>query len=216
MKDIPGFPEKELPEKKAQAWGLAITKELVDAHAGTINVESTTGEGSTFQILLPCIETPSIIEKSQTYEERMKKPVEEKLSINPIHKKVLLVEDVQINIKLARMILQNLGMKVTVAENGLDAVSLYRQALKSEPFSVILMDLQMPVMNGDEATQKIREIEKLHNTITKKSLKVPILAMTAHKNDREIEKCISAGMDDILKKPVNIEDIKQTLERYLA
>lgn len=118
---------------------------------------------------------------------------------------ILLVEDNIVNQKVAVRILENMGHKVAVAENGEEGVAQY----KSSKFDIILMDIQMPKMDGYAATKKIRTLEK------KSGLRIPIVAMTAHAMKGDKEKCLDAGMDDYLAKPINPEQLGKTITRVV-
>eukprot|EP01098_Paradermamoeba_levis_P002438 TRINITY_DN1282_c0_g3_i2.p1 TRINITY_DN1282_c0_g3~~TRINITY_DN1282_c0_g3_i2.p1 ORF type:complete len:354 (+),score=113.38 TRINITY_DN1282_c0_g3_i2:1026-2087(+) len=122
------------------------------------------------------------------------------------HIKILLAEDNAVNQRLAIRVLEKLGYTVTLAENGLQAVA----ACEKEFFDLILMDVQMPEMGGFEATAKIRELE------SKKGIRTPIIAMTAHAIQGYHEKCLEGGMDGYISKPIHVETLKRTLEEILG
>jgi signal transduction histidine kinase/DNA-binding NarL/FixJ family response regulator len=167
--------------------GLAITKQLVELQGGTIGVESVEGNGTDFQFILPYLIT----------EENAPIP-ESKEFLRHIQldsaRSILLVEDNLLNQKLASAILKNNGFMVTLAENGLKATEIIKEGL----FDLILMDIQMPVMDGYRATQIIRN--HLH-------IDTPVVAMTAHALPGEKEKCIQHGMNDYLSKPFNESEL---------
>jgi CheY-like chemotaxis protein len=119
---------------------------------------------------------------------------------------VLLAEDNEVNAMVAQATLQRLGLKVDTVENGEAAVAFM---CTHEP-DLVLMDCQMPLVDGFEATRQIREVEtRLHR------LRVPIVALTANALEGDRERCLSAGMDDHLSKPFKDEDLEQVLRRYL-
>jgi CheY-like chemotaxis protein len=120
--------------------------------------------------------------------------------------KVLLAEDNSVNQRLAARLLEKRGHRVTVAGNGVETL----EALKKENFHLVFMDLQMPEMDGFEATAKIREGEK------RTGLRVPIVALTAHAMKGDREKCLAAGMDGYLSKPIRPQELDEILERYTA
>jgi CheY-like chemotaxis protein len=122
-------------------------------------------------------------------------------SINQL--RILLAEDNIINQKLATRILQKMGHKVTVAGDGTEAIA----ALDSRKFDLALMDIQMPYMDGFEATRIIREREKGTRN------HVPIFAMTAHAMKGDRERCLAAGMDGYLAKPIDVKELQQVLEQ---
>lgn len=116
--------------------------------------------------------------------------------------RVLLVDDYWVNQKVATRMLQKLGIDPRVAENGREAV----EAVQREAFDIVFMDLQMPVMDGIEATAAIRALNDALADL-------PIIAMTASSNDSDRRRCLDAGMDDCLVKPIRLADIEKALER---
>ena len=116
---------------------------------------------------------------------------------------ILVAEDNLINQKLATYMLTNLGHKVVIAANGQDALDKFRAG----NFDVILMDVQMPVMDGFEATQLIRAVEK------ESGKRTPIVALTAHAMKGDRERCLEAGMDDYISKPINNKELTDALTR---
>ncbi len=177
--------------------GLAITKQLVELHEGNLTVSSELEKGSTFTVTIP-------YEKVITEKRGASNNIVENLA-NLENRKILLVEDNRVNQKVASLTLQKWGMKVSIAENGLEAI----KQLEKEPFDLILMDLQMPEMNGFEATQYIRANSNLPN------YKTPIVAMTASAMVNEKSKCFDAGMNGYLSKPFQIDDLYSTLVEYI-
>lgn len=132
--------------------------------------------------------------------------------ISQIHKnkKILLVEDIAFNQEVALMLLQEMGLSADVANNGEEAVNKIKDGLNSsEPYDVILMDCQMPIMDGFDATRAIRKLEAFT------SHKTNIIAMTANAMNSDKEKCLESGMDDYLSKPVDEAQLQQTLARWL-
>lgn len=119
-------------------------------------------------------------------------------------RKVLLVEDNEINQEVARELLQREGIIVSLAENGAEAVS----AVTEYNYDLVLMDMQMPVMDGIEASQQIRALDSPHAT-------VPIIAMTANAMEEDRQRCLAAGMNDHLGKPVNVTELQDMLKRWL-
>jgi PAS domain S-box-containing protein len=165
--------------------GLTITKQLVELQGGTISVSSKVNEGSTFEFKLNFSKSDGLKKNSGSKNEQKENgfPLE--------GTKVLLVEDNTFNQILATKILQNWKCEVKVAANGLIAVEKAKQDL----FDVILMDIQLPEMDGYEATRMIR------NDPDEKKNKVPIIAMTAHAFADEAAKCLDLGMSDYISKP---------------
>ena len=161
--------------------GLAISKRLVEAMGGTIGVESELGRGSTFWFELALEVGDSVVAAERDAE----KPA----SVPSLH--ILVAEDVPINRDLLQTVLTQQGHEVTMAENGEEAV---RQASSTE-FDVILMDVQMPVLDGIAAARQIRRLPSPAG-------KVPIIALTANVMAAEHDRCLEAGMSEVLTKPV--------------
>jgi len=122
------------------------------------------------------------------------------------HAKILLAEDNLVNQKVAMHLLGKLGHKVSLVENGLQAVA----AIEKDEYDLVLMDVQMPEMGGFEATAKIRQMEQ------KLGKHTPIIAMTAHALHGDREKCIDAGMDDYVSKPIQLKHLQATLDKYIS
>ncbi|RYD82396.1 MAG: response regulator [Sphingobacteriales bacterium] len=161
--------------------GLAITKQLIELQGGHIDVKSTKGHGTVFCFTISYKKTTEEINFSSQI-------IDNGSSFFETVKRLLVVEDNLMNQKLATLILEANGLEVSVAANGTDAIAV----LKQESFDVILMDIQMPVMDGYEATRILR------NDL---GISTPVIAMTAHALAGEKEKCISAGMNDYISKP---------------
>jgi PAS domain S-box-containing protein len=171
--------------------GLAIVKQLVEPQGGTIRVNSIIHEGSTFSFTLPFQKTN---DKAQLENEVTK--IESELK----NIKVLVVEDIPLNQLLMKTLLDDFGFERDIAENGKIAI----EKLKEKEYEIILMDLQMPEMNGFEATEYIRK--------TMKST-IPIIALTADVTTVDLAKCKAVGMDDYLAKPV---DEKQLYNKIVS
>ncbi len=193
--------------------GLAISKQLVEMMGGTIRVESRKGKGSVFSFIIRA----HMGEKTAEFLFPPANPaIQNNLSI-------LLVEDNQINLDVARTIFEQSGHKVTIAGNGLTAL----QALTEKDFDMIFMDVQMPKMDGITATGIIRDFEQgktpsytdidnnLSSTLTTrfKGRHIPIIAMTANAMQEDRRQCLEAGMDDYLTKPFMPEQVLQILDR---
>ena len=167
--------------------GMPIAKNLVEKMGGTITFESEEGTGTTFVIRVP-FKIDMNADKC-----RKQKDVSEK-SIKGLH--ILLAEDNELNMEIAEFMLQNEGVEVTKAWNGQEAVEIFRKSKPGE-FDVILMDIMMPVMNGYEATKKIRSLDREDAKV------VPIIAMTANAFTEDRLRAKEAGMDEHIAKPVD-------------
>lgn len=178
--------------------GLAVVKRIVEAMGGSIKVESKLGEGSCFRIFLTC-ETGSSIQA----DESPRQPVIPSSELSGV--RALLVEDNAINRKLFRIMLERLGVEFDEAENGVQGV----EKVAANDYDIVFMDIQMPEMDGYEATRRIRDLETDTN-------KVVIVAMTAHAMPEDRARCMAAGMDDYLTKPARIEDIRNTLKKFVV
>ncbi|MEO6883921.1 MAG: response regulator [Bacteroidia bacterium] len=168
--------------------GLAIVKSLVTLQYGTLNVKSTHGKGSSFSFTITYKKCKDVVNTPPL-------SLSPKLKTEDAHVRVLLAEDNQMNQTLALTVLTDLGFKVDLAENGQVAYDMLK---KNNNYDIVLMDLQMPVLDGYMAVRKIRN--ELNSTI-------PIIAMTAHVLPDEKEKCISSGMNDFITKPFKEEEL---------
>jgi CheY-like chemotaxis protein/HPt (histidine-containing phosphotransfer) domain-containing protein len=127
-------------------------------------------------------------------------------------RRILLAEDNPVNQKVARMVLEKIGLDVTVVNNGREAVTAWRTG----GYDLILMDCQMPELDGYEATREIRRIEHARTNISRLSKNIPIVALTAHAMKGDDEKCRAAGMTDYLTKPLDRAKLMECLERHLG
>ena len=179
--------------------GMAIARKLVEKMGGTITFESEKGVGTTFVIRVPF----KIDLDADKREEQ--KDVSEK-SIKGLH--ILLAEDNELNMEIAEFMLQNEGADVIKAWNGQEAVELFR---KSEPgeFDVILMDIMMPVMNGYEATKKIRSLDREDAKV------IPIIAMTANAFEEDKKAALAAGMNGHIAKPIQVDKLLSILSEVI-
>lgn len=176
--------------------GLPIVKELVDLQGGTITAKSQPGEGTSFTFVLPFEATATT--KKET--ELNLAPV--RTLLKSAKKKILVVDDHELNRELLVLLLKEYHCNTVMAQNGTEAIQL----LKEKKFDLVLMDVQMPEINGIEATQIIR------NNL---ALDVPVIACTAFSQPVEKEACIEAGMNDYLGKPVNETELLRLLSKYL-
>ncbi len=172
--------------------GLSIAKHLLELMGSELKLSSKLGIGSCFSFELHLKQAPQVARQEKTMPQ----------SMQHVDKPVLLVEDSPANQLVAKTILQRAGLKVVTADNGLEAIRL----VKEKAFSVILMDLQMPKMNGLDASKSIR---KHHN-------KTPIIAMTANVSPRDKALSFSAGMDDFLAKPVDKKQMLSLINQWAS
>ncbi len=183
--------------------GLAITKRLANLLGGDVSINSQPGSGSVFTLRIPA----GLDIKSQP-------PLDRYNFVNELNcgcdlseqvkfsGQVLVAEDSRANRILSRLLLERLGLEVTTAENGEEALN---KAL-TQPFDLIFMDIQMPNMDGYQVVETLR----------RKAVTIPIVALTAHTTDRDREKCIAAGCNDCLSKPINRKELVEILTKYLA
>jgi CheY-like chemotaxis protein len=171
--------------------GLSICKKLVDMMGGDIGIDSEYGQGSTFWFELPLVPAKA-----------PEKPVEVSPEMETAPLNILVAEDNLPNQLLVKAILSKLGHQVLVVGNGLEAVQSVETA--ESPFDVVLMDMQMPEMDGLTATQHIRELPSSRAS-------VPIIALTANALSGDREKVLDAGMNDYLTKPIDVSQLKRLL-----
>ena len=183
--------------------GMAITRSIVDLMGGSISVESASGKGTRFEVVL---ELPIDIE-TDTAQKAQALPEEED-AVSPLSgMKFLCAEDNALNAEILQMLLETKGASCTICSNGQEIVDAFA-SVKPGEYDMILMDVQMPVMDGLEATRRIRNGENpLGRTI-------PILAMTANAFLEDMQKSKEAGMDEHLSKPVDIAALEQTVKRF--
>lgn len=178
--------------------GLSIVKDIVDRMNGTIKLESKENVGTTFTVTIP-LEIDHNAEKKQ--QKKVEKP-------DLSGKSVLLVEDNELNLEIAKMLLEDEKMVVTTAENGEEAVDIVSQSVPGR-FDFIFMDIMMPVMDGLEAARQIRTLNR------KDTKEIPIIAMTANAFQDDIRDCIDAGMNAHIAKPIDSKKIEDTLQLVL-
>ena len=181
--------------------GLTITKYLVDMMDGEIHIESHVGKGTRFSIRVPLqSQTPLSVREQNPIE-----PVEALNSSVEIESKahhILVVEDTKTNQMVIKLLLTRMGYKVSLANNGLEAIDLLSC---DHDYDLVFMDLSMPVMDGIEATRLIRE----------KHISIPIIALTAHAMNQEKASCMNVGMNDFIMKPIRTQDLNTVLQQYL-
>jgi len=184
--------------------GLTITKAFVELMKGNIEVKSVLGEGTTFVVTLPLPAGGEIRRKRTAASSNISPASVGKDDGEP--PLVLLVEDHAANQLVAGEILNGLGYRYEIAETGKEAV----EKVKDKDFNIILMDIQMPEMDGLEATRLIRQYEKIKEIVT------PIIGITAYATSNDKDKCLEAGMDDYISKPFNHDELVNKLSRAMA
>ena len=193
--------------------GLSITKSIVELMGGKIIVESELEKGTVFTVkvvfMLQDVEEDTVtieqLETQKRLEEAHKKEQQQQLFEG---KKILLVEDNELNREIERMLLKGAGFVVEEAVNGKEAVEKVQYSIGKE-YALVLMDIQMPVMDGYEATQKIRMLQN------KKLANIPIIAMTANAFAEEKKKALGSGMNGHISKPINVDALFRTIENIL-
>ncbi|MCS7065950.1 MAG: ATP-binding protein, partial [Fimbriimonadales bacterium] len=180
--------------------GLAICKRLVTMMGGMIGVQSEPGKGSTFwfEIEMPCADLP-------VFQETAPEASDAPTTLKGL--RVLVAEDNYVNQKVVTRQLERWGIHYRLAENGYQVL----RYLQEEPFDLILMDCQMPEMDGFEATRRIRALESQQGL-----RRIPIIALTANAMAEDREACLQAGMDDYLPKPFKPDALRALLERWAA
>lgn len=179
--------------------GLAITAKIVEMMGGTISVKSKLGEGSEFTVEL----------ELEPFETDSQANAENSENIDLAGHRILLVEDNAINAEIARMILEQYGAEVQQAENGKTGLEALQEKGPGY-YDAVLMDIQMPVMNGFEATKAIRALGGAYATA------LPIIAMSANAYDEDVRDCLAAGMNGHIAKPFNPDELMRILRRYIS
>ena len=204
----------EVGEARGSGLGLVICREFISLMGGDIKVESKEGKGTTFEFdvilkkqvsedLQNLIVDSLVAEEAKPTEEVIEEPEDEK----PFSRRdfqILLAEDNLINQKVSLKILSSAGYQATAVNNGAEAV----EAVKNSDYDLVLMDIQMPVMDGFAATSEIRNLSE-------EKYKVPIVALTAHALMGDKEKCIRAGMNDYISKPIVAQDLINKIDSLL-
>ncbi|MBN1795423.1 MAG: CBS domain-containing protein [Sedimentisphaerales bacterium] len=184
--------------------GLAVTRKIANLLGGDVSVKSRQGNGNKFSLLIPTgvdVKTQATFNKYDRMEKIRTVSAKEKGADDKFYGKALVAEDTPTNQTLIQLLLERLGLDVTIAEDGMQAV----ERAQAESFDIILMDIQMPNMNGYDATKKLRQ----------EGFDKPIIAVTAHAMKGDREKCLKAGCDDYISKPIDRNELVKVLRLHL-
>lgn len=185
---------------KGTGLGMAITKKYVDMMGGSIAVESKKGVGSTFTVEIPMELTEQVIQSEQKQHLHR--------DLTDIH--VLMAEDNDLNAELATIILEDAGMTVTRASDGKEVVDLFKNHPRGT-YDLILMDIMMPNMDGHQAAKAIRAL----GTERSDAVTIPIIALSANAFVDDIQESLNSGMNDHISKPINMEELIDTITKYI-
>ncbi len=202
--------QKGTAGEESTGLGLSITKSLVSKHDGKISVQSSEGKGAEFAINLPLINDSADHNLTKGNHPESNKNTEDV----PAGLKILLADDNNMNLSLESRILEKLGCTVKCTHDGLEAVEEFQQNHATDNYDMIFLDIEMPLVNGVEAARRIRALE---NQFTKRGSKqrlIPIVAMTGNTQEKAHSEYRSAGMNDVITKPVNKADIQKILITY--
>ncbi|MDR0347486.1 MAG: response regulator [Coriobacteriales bacterium] len=184
--------------------GLAISKSIIDLMGGTISVESTPGLGSSFTLIIPLEAAHASLEEVKEDEPSGWSQSEDDIFIG---RRVLLAEDVEVNREIVCALTESTGLEIECAVNGVDAMRCFTQ--DPHRYDLILMDMQMPEMDGLEATERIRALDE------EWAKEIPIIALTANVFKEDIDRCLKVGMNDHLGKPLDRAKLIETLRTYM-
>jgi len=184
--------------KDGAGLGLAISKKIVELLDGQLKVNSVKGKGSVFTMSLPFNEKKQVENNAKT------RVLDSGIEYNWTDRHVLVVEDEEVNYRLVQVILEKTGLEVTRAKNGKEAVNIISNP-QNKKADLILMDIQMPVMNGYDATRLIRENDK----------DIPIIAITAYTFSKDQDKIVNVGCNDYISKPFTGKDLLKKIDKQL-
>ncbi|MBR1741895.1 MAG: amino acid permease, partial [Lachnospiraceae bacterium] len=186
--------------------GMAITKSIIDLMGGTIEVNTAPGSGTEFVIRVRFKLQEG---KAPVSEDMLEESDEENTVLDYKSMRLLVVEDTEINWEIAKEVLEEIGFSVEIAENGKEAVEKF-SSVPADYFDAILMDIQMPVMDGYEATRTIRRAEE------ERGGRIPIIATTANAFSEDVKKAMDAGADAHVAKPLDFDELLETMNQILS
>ncbi len=177
--------------------GLYISKQLVDLMKGKIEIQSTLGKGSTFSFWIPFIKAEEI-KKEETQKDPLKKSIR--------HLNILVAEDNPVNQKFIERILAKQGYKVRIAKDGSEVLRILDESINSSQFDIILMDIQMPEVDGLTAAKIIRGKNNYYSQL-------PIIALTANSMENQVQEYLEGGMNACVTKPIAVQELLDTIIR---
>jgi len=185
--------------------GLAITKRIIEMMGGEISVESEVGKGSTFTFTVKLLR--SSLSEVEFADQQRVKDIQREITDMLVGRNILVAEDVDINREIVQALLEPTMINIDFAENGAEAVQMFTET--PGRYDIIFMDVQMPKMDGYEATRTIRALD------VPRAADIPIIAMTANVFREDIERCLDAGMNSHIGKPINNDDLIANLQKYI-
>jgi signal transduction histidine kinase/CheY-like chemotaxis protein len=186
---------------------LVISKRIIEMMNGRLKIESKPGKGTTFSFTVE-------LKKGNAKDIKEKNATEEKIRNVFDGRSVLIVEDIALNREILTALLEPTGIHICCAENGREAIQIYTKDPRQ--FDLILMDINMPEMDGYETTRWIRSFEQSFEAENKEKLFIPIIALTAKVFREDIEKCFETGMNNHIGKPIDTEELYEKIKKYLA
>lgn len=189
--------------------GMAITKSLVDMMNGSIEIESVKCVGSKFTVQLELSATDELVSMETVKTEKKLPDYSKNVEISGSGLSVLVAEDNELNQEIAKSILEEMGFEVELVGNGAIAVEKIRENLSSKKYAILFMDIQMPILDGYEATKQIRSLESEY------AKQIPIIAMTANAFDEDKKKALDCGMNSHITKPIDVKELEYSISNFL-